>query len=241
MRRNSTFGSNIPPSLRAAGEPGTAARAAGRGGAREDPGKAAAGGRRVAAAGSRRALRTRLEILRGAAAAFRQKGFHGARLDDVAAALDRTKASLYYYFASKEELLYFCQEQTLARLLGTARRVRRERLPAAEALETLLAEHVVTLLDETAGGPAHLEVGALPAALRRRIVGQRDRYERAVRALVAKGQRAGAFAPGDPGLLARMALGAVNWTAQWYRPGERLTPSTIGQEMASRLVRGLRK
>ncbi len=233
MGKNPTNRSNSLPPLRSLAGRGVAARAAGGRG-----GRAARGDRR---GGSRRALRTRLEILRRAAVAFREKGFHGTRLDDVAATLDRTKASLYYYFESKEELLYFCQQQTLTRLLGAARVARRSKLPAAEALEGLLAEHVITLLDETAGGAAHLEVGALPAPLRARIIAQRDRYERAVRALVARGQRSGAFAPGDPGLLARMVLGAVNWTAQWYRPGGRLSPAAIGEEMARRLVRGLRK
>lgn len=185
-----------------------------------------------------RADRTRLAILEGASAAFRRRGFHGTRLDDVAAALDRTKASLYYYFRSKEQLLYFCQDRALDALLAAAARARGT---PPEALAALCVEHVRIVCSEAAGGAAHVEdVHVLPEPWRGRIVRKRDRYEAAVRDLVARGQRRGDFAPGAPGLLARLVLGAVNWTARWYRPDGPLAPEAIGRELATRLVRGLR-
>jgi AcrR family transcriptional regulator len=187
----------------------------------------------------RRALATRLEILRGAAAAFRARGFHATRLDDVAAALRRTKGSLYYYFRSKEEILYFCQDHVLDALLAAARAAESEGGDAAEALERLLAAHVECLLGATGGGPAHFELEALPPALREKIVAKRDRYEAIVRKLIGRGQRAGRFGAGDAALLARLVLGSVNATARWYRPGGALTPAAIGHEVARRVVHGL--
>src|SRR3989338_3265098 len=91
---------------------------------------------------ARRALATRLEILRGAAAAFRERGFHATRLEDVAAALGRTKGSLYYYFRSKEEILYFCQDHVLDGLLAAGRAAERNGRDPGAALERLLATHV---------------------------------------------------------------------------------------------------
>ena len=187
----------------------------------------------------RRALQTRLEILRGAAQAFRERGFHATRLEDVAAALGRTKGSLYYYFRSKEQILYFCQDHALDALLAAGRLAERRRCDAATALEELLAAHVETVLGETGGGPAHLEVEALPPRMRALIIAKRDRYEATVRKLVGRGQRSGVFDAGDPALLARVVLGAVNSTARWYRPGGRLDPAAIGREVARRVVHGL--
>lgn len=124
-------------------------------------------------------------------------------------------------------------------LLAAGRAAERDREDPAAALEALLAEHVECLLGEAGGGPAHFEIEALPAALRTRIVAKRDRYEAIVRRLIGRVQRTGAFGAGDPALLARVALGAVNATARWYRPGGRLTPAEIGQEVARRIVHGL--
>lgn len=186
-----------------------------------------------------RADRVRLEILQGAAAAFREQGFHPTRLEDVAAALGRTKGSLYYYFASKEEILFFCQDSTLDALLGAVRRAKREGDGAVDALRRLLADHVRVVLGEMGGGLAHLEVAALPPPLREAIVAKRDRYEAAVRKLILAGQRAGELDRGDPALLTRMVLGGVNSTVQWYRPDGPLTPDAIAEPLAERLVRGL--
>src|SRR6185436_17275852 len=45
------------------------------------------------------------EILATAAALFGERGYDAVSLEDVADRLDVTKGSLYYYFASKDELV----------------------------------------------------------------------------------------------------------------------------------------
>jgi hypothetical protein len=81
---------------------------------------------------------------------------------------------------------------------------------------------------------------ALPRPLRRRIVDKRDRYERALRAVVADGVARGAFAPCDPVLVTRALLGALNWTAHWYRPGGGVSSPALAGELSRYLLRGLR-
>ena len=51
------------------------------------------------------------------AAVFRQKGFHGAGMREIARGLGMAPGALYYYFKSKEDLLYACQTLSLKRLL----------------------------------------------------------------------------------------------------------------------------
>src|SRR5947208_10746342 len=48
----------------------------------------------------------RAEICRTAAQLFRDRGFDGTSVGDVARALGLTKAGLYHYFDSKEALLF---------------------------------------------------------------------------------------------------------------------------------------
>ena len=43
-----------------------------------------------------------------AARAFNERGFHNTSLDDIAAALEVTKPTIYYYVANKEQLLFEC-------------------------------------------------------------------------------------------------------------------------------------
>jgi len=197
----------------------------------------------AAAAGSLRTARRhrarRLEILAAAARAFRDRGFASTGMREIAAAADLSTANLYHYFRGKHELLYFCQEASLERLLAALHTAERSSHTAAGKLRFVLAAHVQCVLGEMEGATAHLEVEDLPAPLKRRIIAGRDRYERGVRALVTAGVEAGEFEPCDADLMTRAMLGAVNWTARWYRPQGERTPAEVGDAYATYLVRGL--
>ena len=56
----------------------------------------------------------RLEILRPAASAFTRSGFAHATMEDIADRVQMAKGNLYYYFPSKQDLLFFCQDESLA-------------------------------------------------------------------------------------------------------------------------------
>jgi AcrR family transcriptional regulator len=190
---------------------------------------------------ARRALATRGAILRAAAGVFRDRGFAETGMREIAAAADLSAANLYYYFKSKADILYFCQDHSVGRMLETARALERQHLEPAEQLHRVIAAHLICTLDELDGAAAHTEVEALPLGLRRRIVAKRDRYERRVRRIVADGMRSGTFARRDPALTTRAILGALNWTTRWYRPGGKLAPAVVAEAFADYLVRGLAK
>jgi hypothetical protein len=103
----------------------------------------------------------------------------------------------------------------------------------------VLRAHVRALLDDLEGGTAHLEIESLPDAVRVPLIKKRDAYERAVRALVSEGVARGEFAPCDAALITRAMLGAVNWTARWYRADGAKSIEEIADAMADYLVRGL--
>lgn len=181
----------------------------------------------------------RLDILAAAARVFRRRGVAAAGMREIAEAADLSPGNLYYYFRGKDELLYFCQDRTLEQMHAAIGRARDSGAPLAEQVRAVLAAHLHCTLDELEGATAHLEVEALPEELRRPIMEKRDRYERAIRALVAKGVKRGEFAPCDAALVTRAMLGAVNWTARWYRPEGPQSVAQIARSLSDYLVRGL--
>jgi hypothetical protein len=48
------------------------------------------------------------------------------------------------------------------------------------------------------------------------------------------------FAPCDPTLVTRALLGALNWTAQWYRPDGKTSSGAVRAAFADYLIRGLK-
>jgi AcrR family transcriptional regulator len=177
--------------------------------------------------------------MRAAARVFRQRGFAAAGMRDIAVAADLSAANLYHYFRGKDELLFFCQDRALDRLLRALDAARRDRRPLAARLRDLAAAHVRCLLDEVEGSAAHLAVDALPPRLRARIVAKRDRYERGIRALVTAGIRSRSLRAADATIATRAFLGALNWTAHWFRPEGGRAPQEIAQVVADYAVAGL--
>lgn len=191
------------------------------------------------AAESPRVLAKKREILRAAGEVFRRQGLHATGMRDIAAAAGMAVGNLYYYFADKQALLAFCQEDALAGLLDLAGRVRALELPADQRLWLLVVGHMLRLHETTPGAIAHLDVDALGDEARAPVLSRRDDYETAFREVVRQGIAERLFRKVDPKLAALTLLGALNWTAQWYRPGGGKSARQLGEEMADLLVRGL--
>jgi TetR/AcrR family transcriptional regulator len=158
---------------------------------------------------------------------------------DIAAAAELSPANLYNYFRGKHEILFFCQDVSLDRMIGALGRARRLRASAADKLRLIIVSHIRCVLDEVEGSAAHLLTGALPPRLQRALVVKRDRYEDGVRQLLAAGMRSGEFVPCDPALAARAILGALNWSVRWFSPEGSLTAAKIAEGFADYLIRGL--
>ena len=187
-----------------------------------------------------RADRRRLEILRAAARAFRSRGFEATGMREIAEEAELSPANLYHYFAGKHEILFFCQDRALDAMLAALDASRVSDEPVDVRLRSILDAHARVILDDLEGSVAHLEIDALPAQLRARAVRKRDRYERGVRALVREGIRSGAFARRDPALVVRAMFGAVNWSAQWFRPDGGRPARVVAGELADYLIAGLK-
>ena len=183
----------------------------------------------------------RLEILRQAAAVFRRKGFHGAGMREIAKSLGLAPGALYYYFESKDDLLYACQMTALKGLLQSAREITATDEPPETKLRSLVAAHLDHILNELGGGLAHVEFHALDEERLDEVVRGRDAYETLVRDVIRAGKAGGSFRDVDEKLATLAILGALNWTAVWWDPEGRRRAPAVGEEFANILIEGLKR
>ena len=182
--------------------------------------------------------RRRKEILHAALRAFREKGYHGTTLDDIAERFGVRKTALYHYFPDKEAILYACHQESLAeldRIIAGARALD----SARERLAHVIREHVRVMTDTLEGSPLAFEVTALSAERQRDVIAGRDRYEKALRRIIAHGVADHEFRKLDPKIAVFAILGSINWISRWYRPEGALHADELGREFAEHLVGGL--
>jgi AcrR family transcriptional regulator len=184
---------------------------------------------------------TRVEILKAAAAAFRRLGYHGATVEEIAAALQMKKGNLYYYFRNKEEILFACHQYSLDRLLAILEDIERSGVPAEQKLRRLIRSFVHTILDELHGTALFLDLEALSPAHLRTVIARRDRFDKGMREVLKEGIRSGTFIYADAKLLSFAILGAVNWIPRWYSPDGPSTSEEIADKFAEYLIAGLRR
>jgi AcrR family transcriptional regulator len=188
---------------------------------------------------------TRVDILKSAAKAFRKLGYHGATVEQIAAALHMKKGNLYYYFKNKEEILFACHQYSLDRLTQLLEEIEASGETPDRKLRRLVSAFVHTILDELHGTALFLDLEALTPSHLKAVIVRRDRFDRGVRRIVEDGIAGGVFEapPGssDVKLITFAMMGAVNWIPRWFKPEGAATSQDIADRFADFFVEGLRR
>jgi len=183
---------------------------------------------------------TREDILDAAAQVFRQKGFHGASMSDIAEAVNLQKASLYHHVSSKQEILLEILDQALQLLLDRISSITAQNVPVDKKLQLMIREYLQILVDNIDLAAVLLfEHRSLDRRQHARHVPNRDKFEALWRDVIAEGVRVKTFKCDDPALTARALLGLMNWTITWYRADGEKTIQQISDDYLNLLLNGL--
>ncbi len=184
-------------------------------------------------------MRRARQILEIAEKLFQRQGYAQTTMDDIARATGLLKGSLYYYVASKEDLLY--------EIVDDVHEVARRQLDAALALEGVSAvdrllhfveaqvrynaEHVTRV------GVYHHEWHRLEGERHREVKERRRSYNAALTELVAEADAHGQLTvSGDIRAVTMTVLAVICWPYTWYR--EDLLPADELVSVCTEFVRG---
>ena len=171
------------------------------------------------------------QILDIAATLFRERGYQGMRMDDLAATVNLNKGTLYHYFPSKAELLYRIYRDTANGFLERVR-LHPADAPADEAI-TLLIHDIARAIEQRRDyvtvffQEMHWLDKWLPAEQFDEIDGLQSEFRSYVTGVIERGIKAKVFRPVDTTVATFGLIGMVGWTYQWYRPGGRHTIEDI--------------
>jgi TetR/AcrR family transcriptional regulator, cholesterol catabolism regulator len=207
-------------------------------------------GRRRAAAlaeGGAAYAERRAEIIATAARVFREKGYRGASLADVAESLGTDRASLYYYIGSKEELFNEIVRDAAEANAAQAEEIRDGTGSAADKLGRLISALMASYATHYPYLFVYIQedlskVADGKSAWARQMTKINKRYDDAVIGIVESGFADGSIRSAAPArVIAYGIIGMVNWTHRWYREGADGMPSAaeIGRSFTEMVLNGL--
>lgn len=191
------------------------------------------------------------EILDFATEVFADKGYEGASMRDLSRLSGMSLAGLYYYFDSKEKLLYLIQKHTFTTIMGRLR----ERLAASsdpeERVRIFVRNHVEYSIarqkalkvlsheDDVLRGPFGEELAAIKREYFRICVGLVEELAKseALEHLTTKDASRDKISIRT----AVMALfGMMNWLYTWHKPNVDPGADIIAREIGDIFLQGVR-
>jgi AcrR family transcriptional regulator len=182
----------------------------------------------------------RSEIIHAAAQIFRQKGYHGTSMQDIADSVELKKASLYHHVSGKQDILVSILDQALDLLIEDLQAVLDQDRPAEEKIRRAMRAYIDRLTqDPDLAAVLLMEHRSLEDDLRADHIARRDRFERLWRSMIDQGVKEGSFRSLDRSLVTFALLGVLNWMITWYRPNGRMRAETIADQFADLVLDGL--
>jgi AcrR family transcriptional regulator len=181
----------------------------------------------------------RLAIIETAAKLYADRGFLGASIADLATACGASKALIYHYFPSKEDILFEVMDSHIRSLSEIEAEVSGLKGPADARLRALTHR----FMDAYVGAEARHKVllndlERLPEERRTAIIGRQRALVDYVQRLMEEAQPSLA----EKGLgraAAMLYFGMINWTHTWFQAQGTVTPDTLAELAADMVTRGL--
>jgi AcrR family transcriptional regulator len=179
-------------------------------------------------------------VIRAAARAFNRKGYHNTSLDDIAAALEVTKPTVYYYVSNKEQLLFECFVAGIEEIRAAFREARSLAVPGGERLKAVLRRYGAAITSEFGWCMVRVEDQDLSPDMSAHIKAMKSEIDQGIRRLLREGVQDGSIHPCDPKMTAFALAGALNWIAHWYRESQSMTGAEIADAFIEVFEIGLR-
>ena len=166
---------------------------------------------------------TRARILDAAAHVLSAKGYAGLRLTDVAGEAEIQAPAIYYYYASKDELVEEVMWAGIADMREHVVAALSSLPDGSPPLDRLLAateahlRHALEISDYTTASIRN--AGQVPDSIRKRQIVEEERYGEVWRRLINDLAREGRLRPELDLYIAQMLiLGTLNWAVEWWTP-----------------------
>ena len=198
------------------------------------------------ASGEKDYLDRREELLQAAGKIFKEKGFRGASIDQIAKEVGIDRASIYYYTSGKEELFRDIVQDATSSNIMMAEGIFGSDLPSKEKIHKLVTSLMQSYQDHYPYLYVYVQEDMTRIASERTAwaAGMRKlakRFDSAVTSIIREGIANGAFRcdPAQAHIAAFAIIGMCNWSHRWFQPAEKNSAALVGETFARIVLSGL--
>ncbi|HEX9639619.1 MAG TPA: TetR/AcrR family transcriptional regulator [Acidobacteriota bacterium] len=180
------------------------------------------------------------QILHTSAQTFAAKGFAAASIRDLSRATRLSLAGLYYYFDSKEALLFRIQSHCLRTLIARLDRRLEASADPEQQLRLFIANHLRSFAESLPEMKVLArDADALGGRYGRTIAELRASYQRRLIEILERLQQSGRLRPIPLEAAAAGLLGMLNTLYLWYQPVEGAKLGRVAESMAEVFLSGV--
>jgi len=178
-------------------------------------------------------------VLSASSALFAKKGFERATIRDVSQATGMSLAGLYYYFKSKEELLYHIQLRAFESICEQLRKIIKDETDPQACLHSMINMHFeYFILNMNDLKICSREIESLKGSFYEKVAEKRKEYFDLTQSIFEKIIDKSGGSSADSRLAALYLFGTLNWIYQWYRPGRDPDAKKMASQLAGIYLQG---
>ena len=183
---------------------------------------------------------TKQQIVQKAAEFFRESGYYGVTVEEIARSLRISKTNIYYYWPEKQDLLFEIHRSAHESLLEGLKAIANNGQPAEVRLRQAIANHIGFACSERSPTTGALQQEhALKNRYKRALIRLRDQYDKLLRQIIVDGIREGVFCKNDSKLIGFVIVGMANYTQHWYSSKGSMPKEEIIQKLTDITMTGI--
>jgi AcrR family transcriptional regulator len=179
------------------------------------------------------------DILKAATQVFARRGYHHATIEEVAKELQLTKAGVYHYFGSKQEIL----DAIVERAMTSAEQALADGIAGGgrpvDKLRLALRNYGIVLLRDGGLSIFIRHFDELSEEMQQSLQKRRKRVEKSLRQVLEAGIAAGELNLQDPQVAVFGMYGTINWAFSWFEPNGRLSVNQVVDNLVDQIIEGV--
>lgn len=172
---------------------------------------------------------------------FAEKGFENITTRNISRAAKISNAALYYYFDSKEELLYQILDEAMSNGLERIDQIEKSSLNRKKKLSSYLKMHASSAVDYKKMKLLVENQKSLSPQHSRALIQKQQIYVQKLVDLLEELKQEGELIDLDTKVCAFAFFGMVSWAYRWYDPEGEVSPEQLAEILHTIFTKGVFK